>query len=106
MIAPSRRCHRRRQLNAAFTLIELMVAIVILSILMAVLLPLLSRAQRHGIEVSLNAGEAPRIVQSLTDPSLPPGPPELELPSARVGSFVGTIALTPRLSVGTAEPES
>lgn len=93
----------------AFTLVELLVAMVILAVLIAVLLPTLSKARRAAMEVRLKSElrEAElRAVEpppTATAPALPVPPVK---PQATVSSFVATIGLTPRLSVGTAEPES
>jgi prepilin-type N-terminal cleavage/methylation domain-containing protein len=52
----------RRALNSpAFTLVELMVVLIILTILIAVILPALSRARQQSIAVKLAAERSPAM---------------------------------------------
>jgi hypothetical protein len=101
---------------AGFTLIELLTAIGLLAVVIAVLLPLFSRMRRSAIEKKLSAQGSPAFTvgagQALSDAERepgappPPGHPPAGRPAARVTSFSAKVGLTPRLSVGTAEPES
>jgi type II secretory pathway pseudopilin PulG len=96
-----------------FTNIELLVVIGLLVLVAAILLPLLShirnRAYQSSIRAESNYGYAAEMAannlkQAAAGPaSGAAAPPH---PLARVSRFDATIALTPKLSVGTAEPES
>lgn len=121
--------------SRGFTLVELLVAIGLLAVVIAVLLPMLSRARQAAMESKLAAQsnsyisgggatsvEAPaaapyKLVDAAGadmaaqwDPESAPGQHAQARrparPLANVRSFDAEIALTPKLSVGTAEPES
>lgn len=98
----------RRQ--SAFTLTELLAVIVLLCVLLAVLLPMLSRKREQAALSSLNVGKAPvnQNVASVAQSDLASfqGAGEPQRPAAHVKSFDADISLTPSLSVGTADPES
>src|SRR5947209_9691078 len=99
---------RRRDLPA-FTLIELMVVIMIIAILIALLLPALSRARRSAMTKLANQsqyGAAVEMAQNNRVRDKETTAPAAPLPRARVQQFAADVVLTPRLSVGTAEPES
>src|SRR5262245_59662002 len=93
-------CSRRR----AFTLVELLVVVGILAVLIAFLLLGLSRVQKSALAAKL-ASDYGRQAAPEYDKG-PTGPPVASRPRARVKSFTADVELTPRLSVGTAEPES
>jgi prepilin-type N-terminal cleavage/methylation domain-containing protein len=90
--------------NSGFTLIEVLVVIAIVATLVALLLPAVQSAReaarRSSLKSSLSSDDFPEAV---TDPALTPA---ASLAKARIASFTADITLTPRLSVGTATPES
>lgn len=99
--------------NRGFTLVELLVVMVFLALLAALLMAALSRARQSAIDAKLRSnsdyGYAAEMAnenskraseRAATTPAMPAHP------LARVSRFDATIALTPKLSVGTAEPES
>lgn len=94
----------------AFTLIELMVVVLILAALIAVLLPMLSRARKSAVASKMvnesQYGQAPSMAMDNMRAAASAGTPVAQRPLARVQSFQADVILTPTLSVGTASPES
>ena len=87
----------------AFTFVEVLVVVVILAILISLLLPAVQSARESGRRASYH-----HMAQGMDEqPGVESSPATaVALPQARVEAFTAEVTLTPRLSVGTAAPES
>lgn len=89
--------------HRGFTLVELLIVIIIVATLMALLLPAVQSARESARRSSFKSDMSNDFA---------PDSPEIEagipgnLRRARVRSFAADVTLTPKLSVGTATPES
>ncbi|QOV89056.1 prepilin-type N-terminal cleavage/methylation domain-containing protein [Humisphaera borealis] len=102
------------RLRRGFTLVELLIVVVVLAGVIALLLPALSKARKSAVASRMMSEYDQR--QGAAAPSRSPaaagsdqsqaGEGLRQPAAANISSFEADITLTPRLSVGTAEPES
>ena len=87
-----------------FTLIELLVVVIIIAVVIALLLPAVQSARKAAISSKLSSQTEPALEQQAVQDTKAGA--AAQLPLARIQAFTADVALTPRLSVGTAAPES
>ncbi len=92
----------RSRPRRAFTFVELLVVVIVIAVLISLLLPAVQSAREAARRSSLLSSYEYGEPQPAAAAAAPPAC----LPSARLHSFSAEVTLTPRLSVGTATPES
>jgi prepilin-type N-terminal cleavage/methylation domain-containing protein len=97
------------QFRRAYTLIELLIVVGVLAVVIAVLIPSVQKVKQAAIQTRLanvsKYGYGPQMEQQNLL-ATKAGEPIAPRPRARVKTFEAKIVLTPKLSVGTATPES
>ena len=96
------------QVRRGFTLVELLVVVFILAVLIAILLPTLNKARERAMRVKMESESRSVTGQAVAaiDRAVEQAAMVHAHPLAEIHSLSAEITLTPRLSVGTDQPES